>query len=112
MSFYGYDQDKAIANCSSQSRGEYQQKLASLRSWQKLGPEHVVGLLEDAAMPARPQARALAGLLEQMAWRVMATVRSGDKGDETPCVMLEVAGRKYQLRCKETPELHVTEITV
>ena len=116
MKFYGYDQDKAIANCSSRLQGEFQQDIATGRSWQTLGPEHVVGLLGNAGMSARPAARALAGLLAQMSWRILAPARSGGSSgahetDNLPQVMLAVAGRIYHLRFKAAPTLHVIGIT-
>jgi len=117
MHVYGSNREKVIANCSAQWQGQYQPGLVNLRVWQKLDPELVVDLLANATFNARHNARTLVAQMQERPWRILATVHSGGKGDEArgvdnnPHVTLMVNGTKYHLRCKESPRLHVVEIT-
>ncbi len=118
MHVYGSSREQVIANCSAQWQGQYQPGAIDLRVWQKLGPDLVVDLLAGAAYGARHDARQLIGQMQQRPWRILATAHTGGKGDaargadSVPHVTLQVGGVKYHLRCKETPRLHVVEITV
>jgi len=62
----GQLREKVIANCMRNNTWarQYQEKNPIVKTWQKLGPEHVIQLLENAEASARPDANAL---LRQMA---------------------------------------------
>lgn len=113
----GQLREKVIRNCSDKWSRQYQPDGLGVRVWQKLGPEHVIKLLEDAAAPARAEANALLRQLASAPWRISATVHSGGKGDATRAadpnahITVSVGGRGYHLRCREQPGLHVIAIT-
>ncbi|KRE89287.1 hypothetical protein ASG87_02785 [Frateuria sp. Soil773] len=97
--------------------GQFQPQLVAERGWAKLSPDVVVGLLEGASHNAHHRARLLLGEMQSQSWRILATVHSGGKGDEAraadtvPRITLQVGNRKYHLRCKAAPQLHVVAIT-
>lgn len=105
--------DQVIRNCGSKWSRQAQPGTTTARAWQKLGPEHVVHLLETAAAPARAEANALLRQLARQPWRIGATARTGNaRGvDPGPDVTVVVGARSYHLRCKEKPDLHVLSIT-
>lgn len=114
---YGSSREDVLANAHSKWQGQYQPGSVDLRVWQKLGPELVVDLLAGAAFGARHHARKLIADMQQHPWRILATVHEGGIGDaqrgvdSAPHVTLQVNGRKFHLRCKESPTLHVVDIT-
>ncbi|MFD0739826.1 hypothetical protein ACFQZQ_11085 [Lysobacter koreensis] len=108
--------EQAIRNCSHKWSRQYQPGDTRVRSWQKLGPEHVIHLLETATAGARTDANALLRQLARSPWRIGATVHAGGNGDARgvdaqPHLTVAVAGRSYHLRCKEQPGLHVIGVT-
>lgn len=113
----GQSKERAVRNCNSGWQGQYQPGDGAIRVWQKLGPDHIIRLLEHAAADARPAANALLRDLARLPWRIGATVHNGGRGDETrradprPHVTLSVGGRGYHLVCREQPVLHVMQVT-
>lgn len=108
--------EQIIRNCSDKWSRQYQPGTTTVRTWQKLGPEHVIHLLENAAVGARADANALLRQLARSPWRIGATVHAGGTGDgrgvdPNPHVTVSVAGRSYHLGCKEQPGLHVISVT-
>lgn len=109
--------EQILRNCSDKWRGQYQPDGRAVRVWQKLGPAHVVALLEDAAIAARADARLLLRKMAMGPWRIGATVHSGGFGDATrgadprPHITVQVAGRSHHLRCLDRGSLHVVQIT-
>lgn len=108
--------EKITRNCSDKWNRKFQPGDTRVQAWQKLGPGHIVHLLENAAFDARFDARELLQHLARLPWRIGATVHRGGHGDargvdRTPHVTLSVTGRSYHLRCKELPALHVVQIT-
>lgn len=109
--------EQILRNCSDKWRGQYQPDGQTIRVWQKLGPAHVVALLEQAAIPARTEARVLLRRMAMGPWRIGATVHRGGHGeaargvDPRPHITLSVAGRSHHLRCLERGGLHVVQIT-
>lgn len=97
--------------------GQFQPQLVAERGWAKLSPDVIVGLLEGSAHAAYHQARLLLGEMQSQSWRILATVHSGGSGDEArgtdamPHITLQVGNRKYHLRCKTAPQLHIVAIT-
>ena len=73
--------EQILRNCSDKWRGQYQPAGQTIRVWQKLGPAHVVALLEQAAIPARTEARVLLRRMAMGPWRIGATVHRGGHGD-------------------------------
>ncbi|MFT4256671.1 MAG: hypothetical protein QM599_06925 [Pseudoxanthomonas sp.] len=114
---YGSSREEVLANAHRNWQGQYQPGSVDRRVWQKLGPELIVDLLAGAGFHARHDARKLVAGMQQSPWRILATVHEGGTGDAqrgsdaAPHVTLQVGGRKYHLRCKESPSLHVVEIT-
>lgn len=135
-----HQHEKIIRNCSNKWSRQYQPGTTTVRTWQKLGPEHVIHLLENTAHGARADANALLRQLARSPWRIGAVqpsraalgrssarepmaherasspMHAGGKGDErgvdpNPHVTVSVAGRSYHLGCKEQPGLHVISVT-
>lgn len=109
--------EQIIRNCSDKWRGQYQPDGRAVRVWQKLGPAHIVDLLENAAASARIDARALLRRMATGPWRIGATVHRGGHGagargaDPTPHITVSVVGGSHHLRCREQPGLHVVQVT-
>ena len=114
---YGSSREDVVANAHRKWQGQYQPGSVDLRVWQKLGPELIVDLLAGAASGARHTARKLVADMQQHPWRILSTVHEGGHGDaqrgvdSAPHVTLQVNGRKFHLRCRESPALHIVEIT-
>ncbi len=96
--------------------GQFQQKTMTERVWQKLTPSMVIGLLENAVVTQRAEARRLLQLMQSNVWRLTAAPHEGGTGDHRGAdknlhVTLSVGGRSYHLGCKEKPALHIVRIT-
>jgi hypothetical protein len=117
MYVYGTLREQLVRQCSEKWQGQYQPGSTKLRVWRKLSPEHIIDLLASAAFDARQDARDLLRQMQQRPWRILATVHVGGFGgqgrgsDHVPHVTLQVNGINYHLRCRETPSLHVFQIT-
>ncbi|ELQ03948.1 hypothetical protein [Xanthomonas translucens] len=114
MDFYGYNRAKAIAHCDSLAVGRASRQTDSLRSWNRLRPEHVAELLSNAAADARADARALASLMERTCWRINMQVPTQGKANQLVSNVREVAitaaGREFKLQCTESPSLQLERI--
>lgn len=114
---YGSNREDVIANAHRKWQGQYQPGSVDLRVWQKLGPELIVDLLEGASFQARHGARKLVNDMQLHPWRILSTVHEGGTGDaqrgvdNAPHVTLQVNNRTFHLRCKESPVLHIVDIT-
>lgn len=114
MDFYGYDRAKAIAHCDSLALGRASRDTDSLRSWNRLRPEHVVELLSNAAADARADARTLASLMEHASWRIHMQAPAQAKANQLVSNVREVAitaaGREFKLQCTENPSLQLERV--
>lgn len=111
-----HNQHQAIIRNCSEKWSRQHQVDTRVQACQKLGPDHVIALLENAAFETRSQARELSRQLAQQPWRVDGTVHSGSPEGASSAVddsyiALSVSGRRYHLRCKQLPVLHVVQIT-
>ena len=108
MDFYGLDREQTIGNCDSLAVG-----LAS--AWNRVRPEHVVDLLDQAAPEARGDARNLAKLLSGFNWRIHSADPAAAGGkrivNNVRDITVAAAGRTFQLHCTETPSLRLERIT-
>jgi len=85
-------------------------------SWNRIRPEHVVDLLDNAASDARRDARELATMLSRFAWRIRSGSASAQGNgnrivNNVREITVSVAGRNFQLHCTETPSLKLERIT-
>lgn len=114
MDFYGLDREPAIENCDSFALGR-QRDTRGVCAWNRVRPEHVVELLDQAAPEARSDARNLAVLMSRFAWRIHdgSRVRSSDKRivSNVREISVSLAGRNFQLHCTENPALRLERIT-
>ncbi|PPV04803.1 hypothetical protein XBLMG947_4034 [Xanthomonas bromi] len=114
MDFYGYNRAKAIAHCDSLAVGRASRETDSLRSWNRLRPEHVVELLSNAAADARADARMLASLMARACWRIHLQGPTQGKANQLVSNVREVAitaaGREFKLQCTESPALQLERI--
>jgi hypothetical protein len=107
---------RRLRMCHGKHRGQYQSDTTTEQVWQKLTPEMVLMLLEEAAYAARYQAKALLDLMENHVWLITAAPHEGGTGDQRGVdtnlhITVRVAGLSYHLRCKELPSLHIVQIT-
>jgi hypothetical protein len=63
---------RRLRMCHGKHRGQYQSDTTTEQVWQKLTPEMVLMLLEEAAYAARYQAKALLDLMENHVWLITA----------------------------------------
>lgn len=116
MDFYGMDREKAIGNCDSIAVGLAGRDTRGVCAWNRVRPEHVVELLDQAAPEARADARRLAKLLSEFRWRIQAGERAGSAGNRIVSnvrdITLASVGRSFQLHCTENPSLRVERITM
>lgn len=114
MDFYGLDKDQAIDNCDSFALGR-NRDTQGICAWNRVRPEHVVDLLDQAAPEARGDARNLAVLMSRFAWRIHdgSEVRSGNQRivNNVREITVSLAGRNFQLHCTENPALRLERIT-
>lgn len=114
MDFYGLDKDQAIDNCDSFALGR-NRDTQGICAWNRVRPEHVVDLLDQAAPEARGDARNLAVLMSRFAWRIHdgSEVRSGNQRivNNVREITVSLAGRNFQLLCTENPALRLERIT-
>ena len=123
--------NKILHHFQGKRRNQYQSDEASERLFQKLTPQMMVVLLEDAStrpfgqtIPGEPLAdsrkyksKKLLDDMENKTWRIMAAPHEGGLGDaKRPPDMnlhitLRVGDDSYHLRCKEEPTLHIIQIT-
>ncbi|NZA28138.1 hypothetical protein H0E84_17300 [Luteimonas sp. SJ-92] len=115
MDFYGIDRDKTIANCDSLALGLAGRGTESVCAWNRIRPEHVVDLLDNAAADARGDARDLATLLSRFTWRIRGGASAQGSSNRLVNNVREItvsaAGRNFQLHCVETPSLKLERIT-
>lgn len=115
MEFYGFDKTRAIAHCDSLAVGRSGRDTASVSGWNRIRPEHVVDLLDQAAPDARGDARNLAALLSRFAWRIQPTAQAQAGNARLVNNVREIAitagARSFQLHCTENPALKLERIT-
>ena len=115
MDFYGLDRERAIANCDSIAVGLAGRDTRGVCAWNRVRPEHVVDLLDQAAPQARSDARSLARLLSGFNWRIHAGDPAAAGGKRIVSnvrdITVAAAGRTFQLHCTETPSLRLERIT-
>lgn len=115
MDFYGLNRDRTIANCDSQALGRAGRETTSVRAWNRIRPEHIVDLLDQASLDARGEARALAARLSRMPWRIQLmaapTQAANRLVSNTRDVALSSGGRNFVLHCTESPSLKLERIT-
>lgn len=116
MDFYGIDRNAVIGRCDSPALGRKDRDAEGVCAWNRIRPEHVVDLLDNAASDARRDARDLATMLSRFAWRISSGSASA-QGNSNRLVnnvreiTVSVAGRNVQLHCTETPSLKLERIT-
>ncbi|MDR7192653.1 hypothetical protein [Luteimonas terrae] len=115
MDFYGLDRGRAIANCDSAALGRAGRDVASVRAWNRIHPEHVVDLLDQASWDARGDANMLATRLSRMPWRIQqasAPTHSANRlVSNTREVVVTAGARSFVLHCTESPSLTLERIT-
>lgn len=116
MDFYGIDRNATINHCDSLSVGRHDRGTQNISGWNRIRPEHVVELLDNAASDARRDARDLATLLSRFAWRISSGSASAQGSSNRIVsnvreITVSVAGRNFQLHCTETPSLKLERIT-
>lgn len=115
MDFYGLDREKTIANCDSLAVGLASRDTHQVCAWNRVRPEHVVDLLDEAAPEARGDARNLAKLLEGFSWRIHGGAAADGGGKRIVNNVREITvaavGRTFQLHCTESPSLRLQRIT-
>ncbi|MGO1540981.1 MAG: hypothetical protein ACTHZI_07070 [Luteimonas sp.] len=116
MDFYGLDKETTIGNCDSIAVGLESRDTRGVCAWNRVRPEHVVELLDQAAPEARADARRLAKLLTDFRWRIHVADQPGGGGNRivnnVRDITLAAVGRTFQLHCTETPSLRVERITM
>ena len=116
MDFHGIDRNVTIANCDNLAIGRRDRDTHNICSWNRIRPEHVVDLLDNAAPDARRDARGLAMMLSRFPWRIRGGTTSAHGGSNRIVnnvreITVSVAGRNFQLHCIETPALKLERIT-
>jgi len=115
MDFYGLDREQTIANCDSLAVGLASRDTREVCAWNRVRPEHVVELLDQAAPEARGDARNLAKLLSGFNWRIHSADPAAAGGrrivNNVRDITIATAGRTFQLHCTETPSLRLERIT-
>lgn len=116
MDFYGLDREAAVGNCDSLAVGLAGRETRGVCAWNRVRPEHVVDLLDQAAPEARADARRLARLLSGFRWRIHAGTTPGNAGNRIVSnvrdITIAAVGRTFQLHCTENPSLRVERITM
>jgi hypothetical protein len=114
MDFYGYDRAAATARCASLAHGQPGSKADRLCTWNRVRPEHVVQLLQEASAEARAEARSLAGLISRTPWRIQVQAPVAGKANQLVSnvreIALSAAGREYRLQCTQAPFLRLERI--
>lgn len=114
MDFYGLDREKAIGNCDSIAVGLAGRDTRGVCAWNRVRPEHVVELLDQAAPEARADARRLARLLSEFRWRIHGGEQAGAGGKRIVSNVREITiaavGRTIQVQCTEQPSLRIERI--
>ncbi|HZW19377.1 MAG TPA: hypothetical protein VFF71_11280 [Luteimonas sp.] len=116
MDFYGIDRNATIGHCDSLALGRHDRDTRNISSWNRIRPEHVVDLLDNASADARGDARDLATMLSRFAWRISGGTASAQGSSNRIVnnvreITVSVAGRNFQLHCTETPSLKLERIT-
>jgi len=115
MDFYGLDREKTIANCDSIAVGLASRDVSEVCAWNRVRPEHVVDLLDQAAPEARGDARNLARLLSGFHWRIHPADPAAAGGrrivNNVRDITVAAVGRTFQLHCTETPSLRLERIS-
>lgn len=115
MKFYGLDRERTVANCDSQALGRAGRAVDSVCGWNRIRPEHVVELLDQAGSDVRGDARDLAVLLSRFPWRVVQGTQAGTSGNRIVNNVREIevstVGRNFRLHCVETPALRLERVT-
>ncbi|GHH60831.1 MAG: hypothetical protein ABN502_01940 [Gammaproteobacteria bacterium] len=115
MDFYGLDRSKALAHCDSLALGRASRDTDSVRTWNRLRPEHIIDLLATASPEARQEARTIAGLMTRAAWRIHMQASTQGKANQLASnvreVGLSVGGRDYRLQLTEGRTLQLERIT-
>lgn len=115
MDFYGLDREQTIGNCDSLAVGLASRDTSQVCAWNRVRPEHVVDLLDQAAPEARGDARNLAKLLSGFNWRIHSADPAAAGGkrivNNVRDITVAAAGRTFQLHCTETPSLRLERIT-
>lgn len=116
MDFYGLDRDTTIGNCDSIAAGMAGRETRGVCGWNRIRPEHVVELLDQAAPEARVDARRLARLLAGFRWRIQPDGQPASGGNRIVSnvrdITVAACGRTFQLHCTENPWLRVERITM
>jgi hypothetical protein len=109
---------RILANCHTLWWGQYQQDTELKRVWAKLKPQTIIDLLDNCAYSAKHTARQVLERMETSSdkWLIRATAHQGGTGDARGAdgnlhITLRAGGISYHLRCKETPVLHIIQIT-
>ena len=107
---------KILGQCHPMWWGQFQVDDPQRRVWAKLKPAQIVDLLDNCAYSANFVARQLITLMETRTWRLRATAHQGGTGDDRGVdkslhITVQVGNVSYHLRCKETPSLHIVQIT-
>lgn len=105
---HGSSREELLANVQRNWQQQLRPGSVDLRVWRRLGPELIVDLLGGATFQARHGARALVAAMQQHSWRILD---AGHGADNAPQFTLQVNGRKVELACKESPTLHIVDIT-
>ncbi|KAF1711997.1 hypothetical protein CSC70_00195 [Pseudoxanthomonas kalamensis DSM 18571] len=108
MHIYGTPREALIAACGRNQRGQQPPGPQALRGLRQPDAAAVVDLLGDAAVAARPAARALLLRMQAQPWRLSGP-GAGDAAQAT--LALQVGGRCWQLHCRQAPRLQVREIS-
>jgi hypothetical protein len=107
---------RILSQCDHLWWHQYQEDAQLRRVWAKLKPATVIELLDECAHAAKPMASELLRLMETRLWQLRATAHEGGTGnargvDNNLHITLKVGSISYHLRCKETPALHIVQIT-
>ncbi|MFZ7094911.1 hypothetical protein ACOPJQ_12845 [Luteimonas dalianensis] len=115
MDFYGLDREQTIANCDSIAVGLASRDTREVCAWNRVRPEHIVDLLDQAAAEARGDARNLGKLLSQFSWRIHPADPAAAGGkrivNNVRDITIAAVGRTFQLHCTESPSLRLERIT-
>jgi hypothetical protein len=112
-------EQRILDNCHPSWWKQYQGSSTTARLWAKLTPEIMIDLLSNCAYAANFQARQILQRMEtaNTPWLIRATAHQGGTGDnergadENLHITLKAGGISYHLRCKESPRLHIIQIT-
>lgn len=107
-----------LTNCDVRWWNQFQQEESMRRVWAKLKPDVIIELLDSPAGAARHAAREVLARMEthKDKWQIRATAHQGGTGDargvdDSLHITLRAGGITYHLRLKETPRLHIIQIT-